>query len=206
MITLAYNSEEFAAITADLNARLGNPSALARVVGAQLKTSLRKHFLKKDKTDASALGTAAGRRTHFWNQVRDSVSNATILNGGAQVRVSITDPRMAQKYYGGRISAKAAGALTLPLIPDAYARRASTYEAETGLKLFILKPADSGKAFLAAKENGGITLVYLLTKSVHQDKDPTALPDMGVLRGELISRARRYVDRKAPPVPAEGLQ
>jgi hypothetical protein len=196
MITVNYNDDQFRAKTQALNERIGNPTGLAKVVGQQLKTSLRRHFLTKDRNEPSALGTAGGRRTHFWNQIRDSVSNATVLNGGSAVTVSISDARFAQKYYGGRITAKAAGALTIPLVPEAYAMRASTYEAETGLKLFILRKPEENKAFLAAEQDGQVRVIYLLTKSVDQDKDPTALPDMDVLRGQLIRRAESWVTRQ----------
>lgn len=80
--------------------------------------------------------------------------------------VSITHPAFAQKLFGGPIVAKRAKSLTIPVEERAYGRTASTFEHETGLKLFFLKTGKSAfaNAVLATQEKGGLTVEYVLKK------------------------------------------
>ncbi len=81
----------------------------------------------------------------------------------------------------------------------AYGRTASTFERETGLKLILIRQGGkkgSGKAMLAAKVGGGLEVEYLLTKSVTQEPDPTALPDEGFLKEKLLERGQAVLERQ----------
>jgi len=158
---------------------------------------LKSHFRKKDRTGANKL---SDRRSHFWQQVAQSVSQPE-QTGFNAVSVSITDPRFAQKLFGGTIRAKNAEALTIPVEERAYGRTAATFERETGLKLFLVKTGNSGleDAVLAVKEDPKakmFTVEYLLTKSVTQSADPDALPQKAALEQAILARSQRMLDRQ----------
>lgn len=178
-----------------------NPRAMLMVVGRELGNQLKSHFQKKDVTDVNKLNPS--RREHFWLQVGNSVQ-LPVEEGNTTISVTISDPRFAQKLFGGRIIAKNARALTIPVSPDAYGRTAKTFEAETGLKLFIIKiggtkTSNFENAVLAAHENGqkGFTVEYLLTPAVDQQADPTALPPMDVLQESLLARADSFLKNES---------
>lgn len=112
------------------------------------------------------------RRTHFWRQVADSIKGPFVSGRG--VRVEITDKRIKQKIYGGEIRAKNVKFLTIPINPEAYARRAAELEALVG-KLFVIRLKD-GRLFLAGKPEGKAVFYYRLKESVNQKPWPTAIP------------------------------
>ena len=201
MIRISYNEAGFRSRMQALLAKAENPTAMLLAVGRELSNQLRAHFARKDREQPNKLSS---RREHFWLQVRSSV-NAPVQTGDNAVSVNVSDPRIAQKVFGGKIVAKEAGALTIPVSEKAYGRTASTFERETGLKLILIrqggKKSGSGKAILAAKVGGGLEVEYLLTKSVDQEPDPTALPDEGFLKEKLIERGQAVLERQ---LAAEG--
>ena len=77
----------------------------------------------------------------------------------------------ALKVTGGTISAKNASALTIPLTPEAHAKRVAQYSETVG-KLFRPK----NKNYLARVVEGGIEPVYLLRKSVSIKPNPSLIP------------------------------
>jgi hypothetical protein len=189
------NSEGFRAEFQQRIEVLKNPVALMRAVGREASERLRAHFDDKNDKEPNKLG---GKRTNFWLQIRRSVQNPVIVDIGT-VSVTISDPRFAQKLFGGTITAKLARALTIPETPEAYGLTAGSFEAETGLKLFIIKIGGTKtngleNAALAAKVNGHLTVEYLLTPSVTQQADPDALPDMTELEAAIISRADKFIE------------
>lgn len=194
MIQVNINNASFNKQFADLLAKTKNPAGMLMVVGRELGNQLKSHFRKKEREEPNKLSP---RRQHFWLQVGRSVQNPQ-QSGYNSVSVTVSDPRFAQKVFGGTITAKRAGALTIPVSEKAYGRTASTFERETGLKLILIKTG-KGKpqnAVLAAKVGGGLEVEYLLTKSVTQKKDPTALPEEGQLKAAVIGRAQKYLDRE----------
>lgn len=174
-----------------LAARLDSPRDLMVVLGREARNALRSHFIQKDQTEPNRLG---GPRSHFWRTVAYSVNAPVVAADGREVRVQVSHPAIAQKVFGGTIRAKRTKFLTIPMTADAHARRASTFEAETGIDLFVLRKGD--RAFLAAANaDGGVTVHYLLVRSVDQSPDPKALPERGALEARLLRRARSHVDR-----------
>jgi hypothetical protein len=150
------------------------------------------HFRGKDKSP-NKLG---GNRTHFWLEVGRSVNEPELLGDGSGVQVAVSHPVFAHKVKGGQISAKRAKALTIPLTPEAYGRRASVFERETGMKLFLLPDKDAHKAFLATEDSSGaVKRQYLLTPSVDQQADPTAMPDESRLREAVVARAVSFLGK-----------
>lgn len=195
MTTFVINAAGF---QADLQRELEaakRPVAVLKDMGREAQRQLKAHFLMKERTEPNKLG---GTRQHYWLGVRGSVQNPVVEASDTQVRVSITDPTFAQKVFGGRITAKRAKNLTIPETPEAYGRTAATFEAETGLKLFVLK--GSMMAGLAAKfPDGQLVVEYVLKPWVDQKADPTALPAMDdgseFVRG-LADRGQAVVDRQ----------
>lgn len=113
------------------------------------------------------------RRTHFWNQIADSIRGP--FQSDNAVEIHITDRRIKQKIYGGVISAKNVRYLTIPMHPEAYARRAAELESIAG-KLFVIRMKD-GRLFLCGKDDDKKAVFYYrLKESVNQKPWPTAIP------------------------------
>ena len=141
MIRIAFDRGAFSEAMNDCLGRVENPRRVLMAAGRELRNQLVEHFRGKDRTDANKL---SDRREHFWLQVARSTNNPE-QTGYNAVSVTVSDPRIAQKVFGGKIEAKEAGALTIPESEKAYGRRASTFEAETGLRLFLLKGKQGGE-------------------------------------------------------------
>ncbi len=190
MISVTMNQAEFrAAFGAQLEAAR-RPAAVLAAAGRELGNLLKRHFWEKEKRP----NKLSPRREHFWLQIAQSV-NAPVQTERS-VSVTVSDPRIGQKVYGGPIVAKRAGALTIPVSEKAYGRTAATFEHETGLKLFRPGPAGEKKNVLMAKVGEQVEVEYVLVKSVQQSPDPTALPDMGELERKILERAKSVVDRQ----------
>jgi hypothetical protein len=179
-----------------------NPIVILMGAGREVAKQLKSHFRKKDRSGANKL---SDRRSHFWRQVAQSVSQPE-QTGFNAVSVSITDPRFAQKLFGGTIRAKNAENLSVPVEERAYGRTAATFERETGLKLFLVKTGNSSleNAVLAVKEDPKsrvFTVEYLLTNSVTQSADPDALPQKSALEQAILARGQTMLDRQTGDNP-----
>ena len=200
MIALQFQDGKFQADFGAIIAKAKNPKAVLLNSGRELGNQLRAWFRQRDKTNVNQLSE---RRSHFWLQVAQSV-NQPQMEGPTKISVTISDPRFAQKLFGGTISAKAAEALTIPGEERAYDRTAATFERETGLKLILLKTGGSAanaleNAVLAVADPNDpkrLTIEYVLTKSVDQKADPEALPPKAQLEAAILSRAQRVLDRE----------
>ena len=197
MITFTFQDAKFQAEFSRKISVVKNPRSMLLNAGREVSRRLKAHFRERDKSDANQLSE---RRSHFWLAVSRTVQNP-VLEGANTVTVSINDPRFAQKVFGGKIVAKAAGALTIPVEERAYDRTTAVFEQETGLKLFLLKAGGTASnslenALLAVKEDGHITVEYLLTKSVDQKADPEALPDKTTLQRAILARSQRMLDQQ----------
>lgn len=197
MIALQVNRAGFNKQFNELLAQARNPVQVLLVAGRELANQLKAHFRTKDQTDPNQLSP---RREHFWLQIANSVNNPE-QSGYNAVSVRVSDPRIAQKVFGGTITAKRAGALTIPVSEQAYGRTASTFEQETGLKLFLIKVGGTKansltNAVLAAKVNGGMEIEYVLRQSVTQQADRTALPETSELEKAILARAQTTLERQ----------
>jgi hypothetical protein len=198
VITITVDSQQFQADFAAKLSVVRNPTAMLKAAGRELGNQLKKHFRARDETNVNRL--APERREHFWLAVAQSVQ-APVQEGALSISVTILDPRLAQKIYGGAIVAKNARALTIPETEEAYGRTAATFEAETGLKLFLIKVGGTKSnalenAILAAKTGGGLMVEYVLTPSVVQEADPDALPEMGLLEAAILDRAQSVLNNQ----------
>jgi len=145
-----------------------NPLPGLKISGRAVGNLLRRHFTEKNQK-ANRLG---GERTNYWLGVKRAVNNLYAY-GPQSVTVAISHPSICQKVFGGTITAKRAGALTIPITAEAHGRRASVLERALGIKLFRLP---NHPDVLAGIREGKMRPYYLLRKSVSQPPDPTALP------------------------------
>ncbi len=194
MISLVMKREGF---TKDFSALLGrtkNPVGMLKVAGREVANQLKTWFRRKDREEPNKL---SDRRSHFWLAVSRTVGNP-VQTGPTAISVTVAHPAIAQKVFGGTIRAKIASALTIPVEERAYGRTAATFEKETGLKLVLIKNGKGNfrKAVLAAVEDGKLTVEYLLTPSVHQDADPTALPPKSDLEAAILKRANSFLQNE----------
>jgi len=128
------------------------------------------HFVNKNKNEPNKLGA---KRTNFWARVGESVLTPFVK--AASVIVRINDYRFAQKLYGGVIKAKRVKFLTIPISKQAYDKRVSVFEQESGKRLFRIK-SKKGNFLLVEKLDGQIIPHYLLKQSVDQKPNKNALP------------------------------
>ena len=174
---------------AGLSLALSQPGDLLKVLEREGTNRLRSHFLARD-TVGNRLG---GRRTNFWRQMADSLRSSV---SGAELKISVTDPRFVQKVYGGTLVPKRAKALAVPVDREAYGRTPETFQSETRILLFLVRKKGGGFTNLLAGYAGGVLKVfYVLKSSVTQEKDPDALPDREGFAAGLLERARDYVGR-----------
>ena len=209
MITLQFQDGKFQAEFGAIISKVRNPQAVLLDSGREAGNQLRAWFRKRDRTNVNKLSE---RRVHFWLQMAQSV-NQPVLEGPTTVSVTISDPRFAQKLFGGTITAKLAGALTIPVEETAYGRSAATFEAETGLKLILVKTGGTAansleNAVLAVADPNDpqrLTVEYILTKSVTQQADTEALPPKSTLEQAILRRAQKVLDRElqTPEATAE---
>jgi hypothetical protein len=190
MLGIQLSSDGFKAKIHKITGLAKNPREVMLSGGRAGANLLKRHFRKKNSAEPNKLG---GRRSNFWTRVAESVS-APATEGDKTVVISVTDPRFAQKVFGGTIRAKRARNLTIPQTAEAYDRRASVFERETGLKLFFIR--SGGKSALAAKIGNAVQVEYILKPEVEQQADPTALPPQDQLEEVVAAEAQRTLDKQ----------
>jgi hypothetical protein len=180
--------------------RARRPRTILSAAGRATSELLKKHFQSKDRTNINSL--APDRRRRFWFEVEKSVQSPIVSDDSTLIH--ITHPAIAQKVFGGPIVAKRVKNLAIPVSPDAYGRKPSSFEEETGLKLFVLHQAG-----VAAGSNGSIVLAairdrasktveveYVLKSRVEQSADPTALPSEDRMQETILSAALAALNRQ----------
>jgi hypothetical protein len=201
VIGVKVNSEKFTSKMGRVISEARNPRAVMAGVGREGANQLRAHFRKKDQTDINRL--APDRREHFWRQVMNAVNAPVVSADGKTVTILINHPAIAQKIFGGDITAKRVRNLAIPEEPEAYGRSPRVFEQETGTKLIFIKQREN--IFLAqAIAGGGLQVEYLLTPKVHQEPDPTALPPEDEFEAALIDRAEKILQRQLNPEASSG--
>jgi hypothetical protein len=182
---------------------MASPRALLRAAVGGGRRRLQQHFAERDK----APNRLNGRRTHFWGQVRSSTQIGEVTD--TQGSIVIGDGRFKQKLFGGKIVAKTPWKngfrlLNIPVDPRAHGLRPSSFEAQTGLKLFFM--GNSGGGVLATRsEDQGIEVerfswddevdvIYASVPEVNQKKDPEALPPDGEIAKAAIDAGNSYVN------------
>lgn len=192
MIAIRYNDNGNIERIEQISRVVRNPRGMLAAVGREGVNRLKGHFRKKDRDEPNKLG---GRREHFWLKVSRSVQSPSLSPDGSAIVIVISHPAIAQKVFGGRITAKRTRNLSIPVDPEAYGRFPATFEAETGLQLIFIK---QGKNALLATQagNAGLRVRYILTPSVNQEPDPTALPPQDQFVDALVARAESVLRRE----------
>lgn len=200
-MTLTFNDTKFKVEFNRIISSVRNPRRVLDGAGREVVKQLKSHFNRKDRSEPNKL---SNRRSRFWQQVARSV-NQPVLENASTVSVTISDPRFAQKLFGGTLRAKRSKFLAIPVEERAYGRYpgnkhgfGSSFENETGLKLVFIRNGKSAfqNAVLAVKEGKGLTVEYVLTKSVNQKADTTALPEKAALETAILARAQRILDNQ----------
>ena len=97
--------------------RIRRPVVLMQTVGKEVAVALQKHFKQRDGE-----GNRHGWPSrHFWKRVADKTSHQNATADG--VTVTVASREFVHKLTGGRIVAKEAGALAIPLTAEAYAKQ-----------------------------------------------------------------------------------
>lgn len=140
-----------------------NKSGFFRVWGSQVR----------DKTRKNA--RAKGGRS-FWREISDSVQVDSVSDLSATI--GIHHVAAAQKQYGGRIEAKKAKALTIPIAEEAKRKRVAEFSFKD---LFMIK-SKRNNDILGYEEGRQFKALYLLRKAVEQEADPFMPTDEEVLQ------------------------
>lgn len=164
MLTIKLDRDE---VTPHLRKLLREAEAngpLARVLGRAGANELRKHLRARNRKP-NKLG---GRRTNFWSRVAESVQSPRSVPG--RIVISVTHPAIAQKVFGGTITARKAKNLAIPIAPEAHGQ---SPRVMSGLVFAMTR---AGVKLLGLPGNGAVKWLYVLKPSVTQSADPEALP------------------------------
>lgn len=193
------------AIARSLEDRTGLHGALA----GRGERVLRDHFAQRE----SEPNKRGWPKQHFWDQIRGATAVSRVDREGAEITVN--DPRLAQKIYGGEIKPGAGKKyLALPAIAEAYGRSpggvpnlhplirmisgerrviALAENLASEIKFGRLKKDGSRTVTQTASRIG--TIWYWLVKSVNQPKDQRALPTNEEFEQALLEEAETYARR-----------
>lgn len=197
-------------------ARVLGSKATLTVAGRSGANLVRSHLRMMNETHPNRMG---GRRTNFFSQVSRSVFVEP--RGASAVAIAIAHPAIAQKFYGGAITAKRRKYLTIPLIKEAYGKTAQSYEVRAVTQQIKSKRAairargetnawklkatgragvlfpvrlKSGMLVLAEQTETGIRPVFLLKKRVFQRADPSVLPTEANLTAGIMKSLQDFTD------------
>lgn len=174
----------------------GRRRPLMRVLGKTVEVELRDHFQKRGREP----NKRGWRKSGFWPRIRrvTALTDAT----DSKATVTIADPAIRQKVYGGTIRAsgrispstgKPTKYLSIPLKEEVYGDRPCEYGPET----FWPYRSRRGNLFLMGEyAQGRVQLYYLLVREVRQEPDPRALPNQRLLGEKLVRQAARFVEKE----------
>lgn len=165
------------------------PKGMLSVAGRRVSNELRAYFLKRNEEG----NKRNWPRSNFWSSV---VAAATHFDGATdtEATVTIASREFLHKLEGGTIRAKSGRMLAIPL--TAKAKEAGSPREWDKKDLFVLKSKEENRAYLARKKGkSDLELLYLLIASVHQEKDPHALPPEGTLEAAAEDEAAKFLKR-----------
>ena len=171
-------------------------------VGARgVSQYLRKFYREKNGREKNKLG---GRRTDFWNKVGNTVNNGDpnhandaepIVESPGRVVVTIASPILPHKIKGGTIKAKNVKYLTIPLVAEAYEKRARRFP-----DLFVIK-SKKGNLLLVKpdKSSGSVPRQKFNAKKEAKRK----LPKTERPKREIKPLGLNVPERETPTMQAE---
>ena len=193
--------------------RAARSSQLRAVMGAAVALALVANF---ERLDAERHKNETGVR--FYAGAARSVQRPQV--SGDDVVVAVNQEGVAQRYYGGTITAGSNGSgkkwLTIPAIPAALGYRAGRFANLRfvffkGKDLAALVSDDPNKlkykggsnakkergVRLVPREDGRLQVVFWLKRSVTQKADPSVIPDEDTLAATAYERGAKYIQAAA---------
>lgn len=130
-----------------------------------------------------------GRPSTFWRRMR----GATRAESTASAAAVVMEREVALRRFGGTIRPTGPRkALTIPVSPRAYNRKAASFDG-----LFFVKPKKNGNVFLARKgRKGAIELMYLLLPKATIKPNPDVLPTDVQLTDAVKEAATQFLERR----------
>lgn len=169
--------------TKRIKAAMDSPRML-KVMAAEGAKTVRGHFRELDQQ------RHRGGSHHYYAGAARATTHEV---SGRDAHIVIDHVGIAQRFHGGTIRARKAGALTIPVKgSDAEGRRASEFD-----NLFVVKRDNSGdfKGFLARMVGDEMEPLFWLRKSVEQKADPSVLPTDTELMDDMTDAMNRELDR-----------
>jgi len=176
------------------------PQRMMKVAGKQLETDLRDHFTARN-AEPNKQGWP---KKNFWAGISRSTALASFSESEAVV--SVSEPAINQKVFGGTITPKRGRNLAIPQNAEAYAAGSPRNLPANFLRLLVTR---SGKVYLVENDptlrprgkkgyKPGMSFSgrfwYRLVPSVTQAPDPRALPYESYLEGSVLSAIRGVFD------------
>lgn len=204
-------------------ARLGSllrlsrsPWAIMQVAGKALSNELRAWFLLRN-AEPNKMGWPS---QNFWSRIRNATAVGEVT--ATQASVSISDPAIRLKLFGGRVRPKRGQNLAIPARAEAYAAGSPREGAHPPLKFAFAfddqiqkwRPAliaeDPGMKTLRRKTKKGEVrtktvedkkqpagIWYWLVKSTWHQPDPDALPPTEQMQSAILAAAQNFMLNRA---------
>jgi len=180
------------------------PVRILKAAGKQLETDLQDHFSARN----SEPNKRGFPKRNFWAGIRRSTALASVSDSEAVV--SISNPAINQKVYGGTITPKSGRALALPMNADADKAGSPRALPTNFLHLIVTKSGvylverEATKIGLSRRKKGGYRPTgemggrfwYHLVPSVTQKKDERALPEPSYLEGSVTAAIRGVFEKE----------
>jgi hypothetical protein len=165
--------------------------ALKQAMGGAMHDTIVENFrvIALDSQHHQSAQSLGAQPTGFYVEAQQNTQPARIQSDG--VSVSIDQEGLAQRYFGGDISARPGSFLTIPARGEAYGHRAREFPF---LKL-IKFPSGLYALIDSAEEQHEGSVWYWLVRSVHQQADPSILPTDEQIIGAAIAAGSEYVDQ-----------
>lgn len=161
------------------------------LMGTAIREVVREHFyvLQNDSAHHETARALGANPTGLYLQAADATQAPTQEGDG--VSISINQQGIAQRLHGGDIEARPGSAITIPARAEAYGKRASEFD---NLKLIVFATLDLAALVDKDDEESEGLVYYWLVQRVHQDPDPTVLPEDAEMIDPAIEEARDFVD------------
>lgn len=152
--------------------------------GEAVQEELRKHFAKKNRQP----NKKKWDKTGFWEDIRTKTAMGPATADNAIV--TIANPAINLKVYGGTVRPKEAKRLAIPLKQEAYGKSPRDFDGA----LQYLRTKRQKEFLVKEKENGELDFYYLLKKETKHRKDPDALPTDSFLTTAIIEAIEDALD------------
>lgn len=172
-------------------------------MAAAVAEKVREHLVTVSRERHATATRLGANQTHFWESAARGVAVGAVDESGGNV--ALKHPGIARAFRDVEIKpGPGKKFLTIPLVAEAYGRRAADIWQEWGL--FIPRRKTGEKGIIASKSPLGlVTPFYLLVKGVTQKQDRTLLPTDDAIRTTAVQAIRDYIAGKVRQQNAGGL-